>query len=134
MDYTFDGVTLRPKATRDLRRKLIFVTSQCRLVEVTKTEIVQSLINFLNKQLSIEKETSDQPFAELLYAPEALRTGNADLNGILAAHIHVVPDIPKRQSRTCARIARHECILMNLLKVSKVTAANDNNGYLPITY
>ena len=39
---------------------------------------------------------SDQPLAELLYAlsPEALRTGNADLNGILAAHKNVVPDIP----------------------------------------
>jgi len=40
-DYTFDGaVTLRPKASRDSRRKQVFVTSRCRSVEVTKTEIV----------------------------------------------------------------------------------------------
>ena len=28
-------------------------------------------------------------------SPEALRTENADLNGILAVHRHVTPDIPK---------------------------------------
>jgi len=77
--------------------------------------------------------------AELLYelSPEALRTGNADLNGILAAHKNVVPDIPTDEFVSAYQDAvmylSQNCkgTLTKLQQVFKVTAANEN--WSPVT-
>ena len=72
---TFAGIELRGKLHRPQRRRHLFVTTRDRDVNAIKVEIIQSLTNFLQSRLSVEKAsgTREACYADMLKALSPIR-------------------------------------------------------------
>jgi hypothetical protein len=101
---TFCDLKLHRRQSRAATRKHLFVTTKGRDVTAIKSEILQSLCNFLTSRLAVddmppEKASKGQSYATQFksLSPACMKAADATEEEIQTAFLAVVPDLDRRE-------------------------------------